>query len=104
MQFHSYPENVLLIRGASETPSPSELAPHAGDEKYYEAVPLGSWSERLMIRARDRIYADFLANCVPKPSETILDIGVSDVLNEGANLLERLYPYRGQITACGLGE
>jgi SAM-dependent methyltransferase len=74
------------------------------DEKYYEVAPPGSWSERLLIRARDRIYADFLAACLPQPSDTILDVGVSDVLNDGANLLERLYPRRGQIIACGLGE
>jgi hypothetical protein len=84
--------------------SRSEVPSHTVDDKYYEATPQGSWSERLMIRARDRIYADFLATCSPKPSEIILDVGISDVLNDGANLLERLYPHRDQITACGLGE
>jgi SAM-dependent methyltransferase len=74
------------------------------DQRYYEVAKPGSLSERLMIRARDRIYADFLATCSPKPAETILDVGVSDVLNDGANVLERLYPNQEQITACGLGE
>ena len=32
----------------------------AVDERYYEAATPGSLSERLMIRARDRIYADFV--------------------------------------------
>src|SRR4051812_3895138 len=74
------------------------------DKRYYEVATPGSISERLMIRARDRIYADFLATCLPTPSDTILDVGVSDVLSDGANLLERLYPHRDRIAACGLGE
>src|SRR2546426_6399400 len=74
------------------------------DERYYEVATPGSLSERLLIEARDRIYADFLAACSPRPSDTILDVGVSDVLNDGANMLERLYPHPSQITACGLGE
>jgi len=34
----------------------------------------------------------------------ILDVGVSDVVNAGANFLERCYPHPDKITACGLGE
>ena len=78
--------------------------PMTVDQRYYEVATPGSLSERLMIRARDDMYSDFIRTCSPKASDTILDIGVSDVLNEGANLLERLYPHRSQITACGLGE
>src|SRR3954471_3643145 len=75
----------------------------AVDERYYEIARPGSVSERMMIHARDRIFADFLATCSPTMSETILDVGVSDVLNDGANVLERLLPRRDRITACGLG-
>jgi SAM-dependent methyltransferase len=74
------------------------------DERYYEVTKPGSFGERLMVRARRRIYADFVARCSPKKADTILDVGVSDMLNDGANVLERLYPYPEQITACGLGE
>lgn len=74
------------------------------DGRYYEAVPPGSFGERLLILARDRIYADFIRLMNPSSSETILDIGVSDVVGEGANVIERLYPLKGQITAAGLGE
>src|SRR5271165_1825453 len=76
----------------------------AVDERYYEVATPNSLGARLMVRARNRIYADFLATCSPKPSDTILDVGVSDVLNDGANVLERLYPHCELITACGLGE
>src|SRR5215203_5723045 len=74
------------------------------DERYYEVAAPGTLSERAMVRARDKIYADFLAICRPTASDSILDVGVSDVLNDGANLVERLYPYQNRITACGLGE
>lgn len=73
------------------------------DEKYYQAVPPRSLGERLTIAARDRIYADFIRCCAPAPGDTILDIGVSDVVNDAANMLERSYPHPEKITALGLG-
>lgn len=74
------------------------------DEKYYEVVKPASPSERLLIAARDQIYRDFLARTSPDASATILDVGVSDVLSDGANVLERSYPHQHKITACGIGE
>ena len=58
---------------------------------------------RMVVLARDRIYADFIAWARPQPTTTVLDVGVSDVTTEGANVLERLYPHPAQITAAGLG-
>jgi hypothetical protein len=74
------------------------------DSKYYEAVAPRSAAERLLITARDRIYADFMREMRPALTDRILDVGVSDVLNDGANVLERKYPYPEQITACGIGD
>src|SRR5262245_55684541 len=74
------------------------------DAKYYAAVPPRSLGERLTIAARDRIYDDFIRCCRPAPEDTILDVGVSDVVNDAANLLERKYPHPARITALGLGE
>jgi hypothetical protein len=74
------------------------------DSKYYQAVPPRSLGERLTIAARDRIYDDFMRYCRPAPDDTILDIGVSDVVNDAANMLERKYPHPDRITALGLGE
>lgn len=74
------------------------------DAKYYQVVAPRSWSERLLVAARDRIHADFMHCCRPAPTDAILDVGVSDVLNAGANVLERKYPHQHRITACGLGE
>jgi hypothetical protein len=73
------------------------------DEKYYQAAAPRSLGERLMIMARDRIYTDFLRCCRPDPEHAILDVGVSDVVNDGANMLERKYPFPERITAAGLG-
>lgn len=73
------------------------------DERYYQAAPPRSVGARLMRLARDRMYADFLRLCRPASSDTILDLGASDVLNEGANALERLHPWPERITAAGLG-
>lgn len=73
------------------------------DRKYYEVAPPRSLAERLVAAARDRIHADFLRLVRPDSQTTILDIGVSDVLNDAANVLERTYPHRHNITAVGLG-
>jgi SAM-dependent methyltransferase len=74
------------------------------DEQYYEVAAPRSWGERLVIVARDRIYDDIIRYCRPSRDETILDVGVSDVVNDAANMLERKYPYQARITAAGLGE
>ena len=73
------------------------------DGKYYEVVAPRSLSERLMIRARDRIYDDFVRLCRPGRDDTVLDVGVSDVIGDGANVLERRYPWPERVTAAGLG-
>ncbi len=76
----------------------------ATDEQYYQVARPHSLSERVVIAARNRIYADFMRLCKPAASHTIADVGVSDVVTDAANFLERLYPHPGQITALGLGE
>lgn len=73
------------------------------DEKYYQQAPDESWAERLLIVARDRIYKDFIDRMQPGHSDRILDVGVSDVISNGANVLERRYSEQQNITACGLG-
>jgi methyltransferase family protein len=79
-------------------------APGHIDGKYYQATPPRSFAERLTVVARDRIYDDFIRYCRPRAEETILDVGVSDVVNDAANMLERKYPHPERITALGLGD
>lgn len=74
------------------------------DEKYYEVAHPGSLAERSLIKARDQILRDFMAHMMPQEDSTILDVGISDVIGDGSNVLERCYPYQHNITACGLGE
>ena len=74
------------------------------DQRYYQVAPPRSVGERLLIVARDRIYHDFMRHCRPRPADTILDVGVSDVITDAANVLERKYPYLDRITAVGLGD
>ena len=73
------------------------------DGRYYEVATPHSLAEQVMIRARDRMYSDFIRICSPKPEDTILDVGVSDVITDAANMLERRYPDPERITAAGLG-
>jgi hypothetical protein len=73
------------------------------DEKYYQAAAPRSLGERITVLARDRIYDDFIAICQPRRRDIILDVGVSDVVNDAANMMERKYPFPEQITAVGLG-
>jgi ubiquinone/menaquinone biosynthesis C-methylase UbiE len=74
------------------------------DSKFYQATPPDSLGERITVTARDRIYRDFLQHCAPRPGDSILDVGVSDVINAAANVLERCYPCPEDITAAGLGD
>jgi SAM-dependent methyltransferase len=76
---------------------------HRTDDKYYQAAGKETIANSLMVRARNGIFKDFLALCRPLPTDRILDVGISDVVIEGANLIESLYPYPENITAVGLG-
>ncbi|MBW7961143.1 methyltransferase domain-containing protein [Bradyrhizobium sp. BR 10261] len=73
------------------------------DQEYYREVPSGGVAERLLLAARERIFRDFISNMLPSSSDEVLDVGVSDVINDGANVLERSYLHQERITACGLG-
>ncbi|MDE2343203.1 MAG: methyltransferase [Betaproteobacteria bacterium] len=74
------------------------------DHCYYEVVKPGSIAEWLVMRARRQIYEDFKKTMRPEASASILDVGVSDVVQGADNIIERLHPYTSQITAVGLGE
>lgn len=74
------------------------------DERYYQVVAPHSVSERMVIAARDRIYDDFIRYCRPSARDTIVDVGVSDVVNDAANVMARKYPRPENVTALGLGD
>ena len=93
--------DICVVHAADEL-NQSEMLRRV-DHKYYEVVRPASLAEKLMVIARDRIYDDFIRVANPELKETILDVGVSDVVNEAANVLERRYPFPNNITAVGLG-
>lgn len=74
------------------------------DGRYYEVVKTGGIAARLARIARERMHALFLDLCAPGPDTRILDVGVSDVLRDEANMLERSHAWPEAITAVGLGE
>jgi hypothetical protein len=59
------------------------------DQKYYEAVAPNGVAETLLIAARENIFRDFMIRMRPSAHDRILDVGVSDIINDGANVLER---------------
>jgi hypothetical protein len=73
------------------------------DQQYFQVVKPGSLAERLLRSARLNIYKDFIRLCQPDSTTTILDVGVSDVVNDASNFLEQNHTYPGQITAAGIG-
>jgi len=73
------------------------------DEIYFEKRA-GGLVAAVMGRARARMLRDFMAMMRPEPGQKILDIGVSDVITEEANFLERHYAHREDITCAGLGD
>jgi hypothetical protein len=74
------------------------------DAKYYQVAKPATLAERILILARDRIYRDFIESMHPSAGSTIADVGISDFLSAGANVLERKYPHQRQITACGISD
>ena len=73
------------------------------DAIYYRDGVSLSLSMFLLKQARKRMFELFLQQLRPDSSTTIVDIGVSDDENEGANFLEKHYPWQDRITCAGLG-
>ncbi len=78
---------------------PDELV----DSRFYQVSRPGTLAERMVIAARKTIYRDFIRIAGPTHECSILDVGVSDVINDAANMLERQYPFPDRLTAAGLG-
>ena len=58
---------------------------------------------RLIVKARQAMFNLFLDQIQPTSNSKIIDIGVSDEENEGANFLEQNYKWPHQITCAGIG-
>ena len=77
---------------------------HKPNAQYNVAEPT-SLSVRIAGQARRRMYDRFLERTSIRPSETLLDVGVtSDQTYESSNYVEAWYPYKDKITAVGIDE
>ncbi|MBZ9997323.1 class I SAM-dependent methyltransferase [Mesorhizobium sp. BH1-1-4] len=74
------------------------------DSIYYRDGVKNSISMRLLKTARMSIMNLFMRELDPDEYSRILDIGVSDDENDGANFLEKHYPWQHNITCVGLGD
>jgi hypothetical protein len=75
----------------------------SGDSIYYRDGTRTPTAMGLLQKARARIFEVFTREMRPTPMTKIVDIGVSEIENEGSNYLEKLYPWPDNITCCGLG-
>jgi SAM-dependent methyltransferase len=72
------------------------------DAKLYDQRT--SIAGRVSLLARTRIYEKFMDKMRPHAATTILDIGASDYEVPEANLLQKLYPFPGNITCATVGD
>lgn len=83
----------------SQQPNP----PPNIDSVYYRDGVNNSLAMRVLMSARMSMFELFMREMAPTAESKILDIGVSDDENDGANFLEKLYPWQEQITCAGIG-
>ena len=74
------------------------------DEIYYRDGMKHSMAMRILVAARRSMFELFMKELAPGPATTVVDIGVSDDENEGANYLEKHYPWPRSITCAGIGD
>jgi SAM-dependent methyltransferase len=82
---------------------PSDPAPNI-DSVYFRDGVNNSWAMRVLKAARMSMYDLFMREMMPNATTRILDIGVSDDENDGANFLEKHYPWPQNITCAGIGD
>lgn len=73
------------------------------DSVFYRDGASNSFAMRLLKTARRNMFNLFIEQMRPSPQTTVLDIGVSDDENEGANFLEKSYPWPEKVTCAGIG-
>lgn len=83
--------------------SPTKEPPQNIDAVYYRDGVDTSLAMRMLKTARLAMFKLFMAEMQPTATTRILDIGVSDDENDGANFLEKLYPWQRNITCAGIG-
>ena len=71
----------------------------------YNLANADSLAQKLASFQRKNMYDKFIERVRPKPEETVIDLGVtSDQEYASSNYFELYYPYKSQITACGIDD
>jgi Methyltransferase domain len=77
--------------------------PHSTfDQRYYQNTGNLNFARRISTFARRRVHELFMQIMRPRPGDRILDIGASDDVGIGSNMLEQLYPHRENLTCISL--
>ncbi len=58
-------------------------------------------TEKFSMKSRRTKFALFMSLMKPTANDSILDVGIADTFDRGANFLEQWYPYPEKITALG---
>lgn len=74
------------------------------DAVYYRDSMSAPGAMSVLVKARRAMFDLFMREMRPTAATSVLDIGVSDEENEGANFLEKHYPHQANLTLAGLGE
>src|SRR5262245_49729156 len=78
---------------------------HDKQNDQYNVAPPNSLAVRVGLRARHKMFDEFMRRFNPGPDDTVLDVGVSsDQTYSTSNYFEALYPFKARITAAGLGD
>ncbi|MEE9273598.1 MAG: GtrA family protein [Robiginitomaculum sp.] len=95
----------LLIFNTAKKPNPlKDTSPEDIDNIFYEhamSIPL---ARKVTGHARHKMFRHFMAVMQPNENSKILDFGTSEVENDQANMLEKSYKYKHNITCAGLGD
>src|SRR5437016_4358276 len=73
------------------------------DAIYYRDGLTNRTARNAFIAARLAMFKLFMREMTPTGETSILDIGVADEETEGANFLEKLYPWQHNIVCAGIG-
>ncbi|MBI3550911.1 MAG: class I SAM-dependent methyltransferase [Elusimicrobia bacterium] len=73
----------------------------AGDRRYYRRLFNYGFIWNLAHAPRRRMFETFMAELKPRASETVLDLGASNLSEPLENMFEVYYPHASKITAVG---
>jgi ubiquinone/menaquinone biosynthesis C-methylase UbiE len=76
----------------------------AVDRRYYQNTGGLNFARKISLVARRRVHELFMRVIQPQPGDRILDVGASDDAGTESNMLEQLYPHRGQLTCASLSD